>query len=125
MDPNIFKVVRPCLWFAAGDVLHSSMLVQYFTAKAIDDLMKSGYLSQEKQLLPPLVHVLYGERAVEAYEEGVDEFIRFAEEGGDVYEIKSYTPGTSVITILEDVDGWQGSVIIPPKDYEQIVAAIA
>ena len=124
MDPNIFKVVRPCLWFAAGDVIHLSMLAQYFTAEAVDDLKKFGYLSQDKQLLPPSVFVLYGANAIRAYQQGIPKFLNFARKELDAYMLSEYPVGTQIEVVLEEANGWEGYCILPPKDYEEIVAAI-
>lgn len=38
------KILRPCLWFAKGDLIDLSKFLEYFTGRAIDSLVEYKYI---------------------------------------------------------------------------------
>lgn len=39
-----YKIIRPILWFAKQQIIETTKLKEYFTNKAIKDLIKENYL---------------------------------------------------------------------------------
>ena len=44
-----YTILRSCLWFAKGEVIESCYFRDYFTPKAVKDLIADGYI----QITPP------------------------------------------------------------------------
>jgi hypothetical protein len=38
------RILRPCLWFAKGDIIEQSKFLEYFTGNAIENLIKYEYI---------------------------------------------------------------------------------
>jgi len=45
---SYYKILRPCLWFSEGENVETSKFREYFTQKAIQSFIESGFISIKK-----------------------------------------------------------------------------
>ncbi len=44
-----YKIIRPCLWFARGEIITPEKLSEYYTSLAIGSLLKYKYIEECQQ----------------------------------------------------------------------------
>lgn len=39
-----YEILRPCMWFAKGQIVRVEKFLEYFTPKAVRNLIKEGFI---------------------------------------------------------------------------------
>lgn len=117
---EMFKILKPVLWFKENSVQPRSKLNSILTNEAIATLVENEYLEFVTEKEEDFVYILFGSAAVRAYEEQTLHDQLKNGSFNELYDLQKLPSVMSTLDAFNLASGWGEYIVISKSDYEEL-----